>query len=84
MGEVVLLTGGTGFLGTEVAARLLARADLEIVSLVPAISDAAAIAASNRAWWHRPALRAALGTRIRAVAGDVTQAATGSRPTHRR
>jgi long-chain acyl-CoA synthetase len=77
---VVLLTGGTGFLGTEVAARLLARADLEIVSLVPTPTDAGAVAASSRAWWHRPALRAALGTRIRAVAGDVTKPRLGLDP----
>ncbi|MGA9162240.1 MAG: AMP-binding protein [Actinomycetota bacterium] len=73
MGDVVLLTGGTGFVGTEVAARLLERADLEIVTLVPARTDAEAIHASNRAWWHRPDLRAALGHRIHAVAGDVTE-----------
>jgi long-chain acyl-CoA synthetase len=80
MGGVVLLTGGTGFLGTEVATRLLARADLEIVSLVAAITEADAIAASNRAWWHRPELRAALGTRIRVVAGDVTKPRLGLDP----
>jgi long-chain acyl-CoA synthetase len=80
MGGVVLLTGGTGFLGTEVATRLLARADLEIVSLVPASTDADAIAASTRAWWHRPELRSALGTRIRAVAGDVTKPRLGLDP----
>jgi long-chain acyl-CoA synthetase len=76
-GSVVLLTGGTGFLGTEVATRLLARADLEIVSLVLAESDAAAAAASRRAWWHHPALRAALGTRIQVVGGDVTRPRLG-------
>ena len=80
MGGVVLLTGGTGFLGTEVAARLLARADLEIVSLVPAITDADAVAASSRAWWYQPDLRSALGTRIRAVAGDVTKPRLGLDP----
>jgi long-chain acyl-CoA synthetase len=79
-GGVVLLTGGTGFLGTEVAARLLARADLEIVSLVATPTDADAAAASRRAWWHRPGLRAALGTRIRAVAGDVTKPRLGLDP----
>jgi len=77
MGGVVLLTGGTGFLGTEVAARLLARADLEIISLVPTITDADAIDAPGRAWWYRPELRSALGTRIRAVAGDVTKPRLG-------
>ncbi|HEX9123376.1 MAG TPA: SDR family oxidoreductase, partial [Actinomycetota bacterium] len=73
MGDVILLTGGTGFVGTEVATRLLDRTDLEIVSLVPAGSDADAVRASSRAWWYRPDLRAALGTRIQAVAGDVAQ-----------
>jgi long-chain acyl-CoA synthetase len=80
MGGVILLTGGTGFLGTEVAARLLARADLEIISLVPASADAAAVAACSRAWWHRPQLRSALGSRIRAVVGDVTRPRLGLDP----
>ncbi|HZD70722.1 MAG TPA: AMP-binding protein [Actinomycetes bacterium] len=80
MGGVVLLTGGTGFLGTEVAGRLLARADLQIVSLVPASGDGDAIAASSRAWWYRPELRSALGTRIHAVAGDVTRPRLGLDP----
>lgn len=80
MGGVALLTGGTGFLGTEVAARLLARPDLEIVSLVPAITNADAIAVSSRAWWYRPDLRSALGTRIRAVAGDVSKPRLGLDP----
>jgi long-chain acyl-CoA synthetase len=80
MGGVVLLTGGTGFLGMEVAARLLARGDFEIVSLVQTITDADAIAASRRAWWYRPDLRSALGTRIRAVAGDVTKPRLGLDP----
>ena len=71
MGDVVLLTGGTGFLGTDVATRLLARDGLEIVALVPARTDAEAVHAATRAWWHRPELRSALGARIHAVAGDV-------------
>jgi long-chain acyl-CoA synthetase len=77
MGDVVLITGGTGFLGTEVAARLLERADLEIVSLVLADTDAEAILASDRAWWYQPDLRAELGTRIHAIAGDVAKPTLG-------
>ncbi|HEX5902573.1 MAG TPA: AMP-binding protein [Actinomycetota bacterium] len=80
MGDVVLLTGGTGFLGTEVAARLLRRADLEIVALVLASSDDDAVHLSRRAWWHRPELREALGTRIHAVAGDVAEPHLGLDP----
>ncbi|HET7929459.1 MAG TPA: AMP-binding protein, partial [Actinomycetota bacterium] len=77
MGDVVLLTGGTGFVGTEVALRLLERPDVEIVSLVPAPTDAAALRVSEREWWHRPALRAELGGRIRAIAGDVARPGLG-------
>ncbi len=80
MGDVVLLTGGTGFLGTEVAARLLERADLEIVSLVLADTDAEAVHASNRAWWYEPDLRAELGARIHAIAGDVAEPGLGLDP----
>jgi long-chain acyl-CoA synthetase len=77
MGDVVLLTGGTGFLGTEVLTRLLAREGLEIVVLVPARTDADAIHAATRAWWHRPELRSALGARIHGVAGDVGEPQLG-------
>jgi long-chain acyl-CoA synthetase len=77
MGDVVLITGGTGFLGTEVAARLLERADLEIVSLVLADTDTEAILASDRAWWYQPDLRAEFGNRIHAIAGDVAKPTLG-------
>lgn len=80
MVEVVLLTGGTGFLGTEVAARLLERDDLEIVSLVLADTDAEAVLASNRAWWYQPDLRAELGPRIHAIAGDIARPRLGLDP----
>ena len=80
MGDVVLITGGTGFLGTEVAARLLERADLEIVSIVLADSDAEAVHASNRAWWYEPDLRAELGARIHAIAGDIAEPRLGLDP----
>ena len=76
----MLLTGGTGFLGTEVAARLLERADLEIVSLVLADTDAEAARASDRAWWFRPDLRAELRARIHAIAGDVAKPTLGLDP----
>jgi long-chain acyl-CoA synthetase len=76
----VLLTGGTGFLGTEVATRLLERADLEIVAIVLADSDAEAVHASNRAWWFQPDLRAELGARIHAIAGDVAEPGLGLDP----
>ena len=80
VGDVVLLTGATGFVGTEVAARLLGRADLEIVSLVPTSTDAEALHLSDRAWWHRRDLRAELGRRVHAFAGDVAKLRLGLDP----
>ena len=80
MGDVVLLTGATGFVGTEVATRLLERPDLEVVALVQAGDDDEAIRLAERAWWFRPALRAALGDRIHAMAGDVSRPRLGLSP----
>ncbi|HJS27387.1 MAG TPA: SDR family oxidoreductase, partial [Actinomycetota bacterium] len=80
MGDVVLLTGGTGFLGTEVAARLLERGDLEIVSLVLADSEGEAVRRSNRGWWYQPGLRTELGARVHAIAGDVARPRLGLDP----
>jgi long-chain acyl-CoA synthetase len=80
MGDVVLLTGATGFVGTEVASRLLGRTDLEIVALVQARNEEEAARAAERAWWYRPALRATLGDRIHVVAGDVSRQRLGLSP----
>ena len=77
MGDVLLLTGATGFVGTEVAIRLLRRDDLEIVALVQAGDDDEATGAAERAWWFQPDLRAALGGRIHAVAGDLARPRLG-------
>jgi thioester reductase-like protein len=50
MGGVVLLTGGTGFLGTEIASTLLRRPEVRIVALVLASDEAQARLAAERAW----------------------------------
>jgi long-chain acyl-CoA synthetase len=47
------------------------------VSLVLADSDAGAARASDRAWWFRPDLRAELGARIHAIAGDLSKPTLG-------
>jgi long-chain acyl-CoA synthetase len=73
----VFLTGATGFLGMEVLARLIEAGDREVIALVRASDDAAA----------EDRLHGVLGAlyrdpsnhrdRVRAVAGDVTQAGLG-------
>ena len=80
MGGVVLLTGATGFVGTEVAQRLLDRTDLALVALVQAASDDEARRVTRRTWYGRTQLTAALGGRVEVVAGDVTQPLLGLDP----
>src|SRR5512132_3541756 len=77
MGDVVLITGGSGFLGTEVLRRLIAWPDVEVVSLVLARDDQEAVRASERAWWDQRDIRAAIGSRIRVIAGDVSRPRLG-------
>jgi long-chain acyl-CoA synthetase len=67
------LTGGSGFIGTYVARWLVENTDRPIVVMVRAEDDQAAKRRLERAWWERPELIRALGTRIEPVAGDVSQ-----------
>jgi len=71
MRNCIMLTGGTGFLGTQIARRLIRDPDSHLIVLVrsPAGEEAAHL---ERAWWDWPELRAAIGTRIEPLAGDVT------------
>lgn len=80
MGGVVLLTGGTGFLGTQVARRVVEQTDHRLVVLVQAPDSAAAERSLGRAFWDWPELRDRLGERIEAVAGDVARPRLGLQP----
>jgi long-chain acyl-CoA synthetase len=71
MGRVILLTGGTGFIGTHVAQRLLNEPNVEIVVLVRAADRVQAERRLTRAWWDVPELAAAKRSRVRSVPGDV-------------
>jgi len=82
----VLLTGATGFLGTQVARRLLHEMDLTVIALVRAENQAAAAHRLARAWWDWPELGSALtpplpgkgpgerweGLRVEILPGDVS------------
>jgi long-chain acyl-CoA synthetase len=72
MSAVVLLTGATGFLGSQIARRLLESTDAVIVALVRAEDGAAAERRLARAWWDWPGTASAVGGRIEALAGDVS------------
>ncbi|MGZ4152303.1 MAG: SDR family oxidoreductase [Actinomycetota bacterium] len=80
MGSVVLLTGATGFVGTEVGCRLLDRDDLSLVALIQAATDEEARRSARRTWYGRTQLTEAVGGRVEVVAGDVTQPLLGLDP----
>src|SRR5512137_263215 len=69
----VLLTGATGFLGTQIARRLLHETDLTVIALVRAETQAAAHRLS-RAWWDWPELVTVLtqGVRVEVLPGEVS------------
>ena len=77
MGGLVLLTGGTGFLGTQVARRVLARTDHNLVVLVQAPDSTVAARRLRRAFWDWPELRDSVGGRVEAVPADVSQPRLG-------
>ena len=70
----VLLTGATGFLGAQIARRLLLETDLTVIALVRAENEPAARRRLSRAWWDWPELVAALnqGARVEALPGDIS------------
>ena len=81
MGSVVLLTGGTGFLGTEIARLLLRRPDVHIVALVLESGQQDARLTAERAWSYAPDLEDALAAgRIEVVSGDVRRTGLGLAP----
>lgn len=77
MGRLVLLTGASGFVGTQIARRLLAVEDLALVALVRAGDAAGAASELARAWWDWPELVRAMPGRIQVLAGDVSRSRLG-------
>jgi long-chain acyl-CoA synthetase len=72
-----LVTGATGFLGTQIVRRLLTQSDLRVLALVRGEDDEAAERRLSRAWWDWPELGKAIGQRIEIVRGDVAQPRLG-------
>jgi long-chain acyl-CoA synthetase len=73
----ILLTGASGFLGAQVARRLLASTDSAIYTLIRAKDAESAAHRLSRAWWDWPELAQAIGNRVRVLPGDVTQLCLG-------
>ena len=73
MTDVILLTGATGFLGTEIASRLAAFPEVKVYALVRASDDEEAYGRLKEAWYHDRELYRVVGSRVVPVAGDFTR-----------
>lgn len=78
MADVIFLTGGTGFLGTELAAGLIRCPAAEKIYVLVRAADAEEASSRLRAvWYHDQALYEAVGGRIIPVPGDFTMPGLG-------
>lgn len=84
MAEKILLTGGTGFLGTELAARLVRLPDVTVYALVRAADRAEAHQRLRGLWYHDRNLYRAVGAQVVPVPGDFSKAGLGLSETDRR
>lgn len=76
MRKTVLLTGATGFVGTQTARRLIAKEGLHLIVLVRGHREEAA-ARLSRTWWPRPELITTIGSGVEVLAGDVREPLVG-------
>ncbi|MHB0857370.1 MAG: SDR family oxidoreductase [Anaerolineae bacterium] len=77
MSGTMLLTGATGFLGTQLARRILHDTDLALWVLVRANDDESAQRRLERLWWDWPELVEALGGRVKVLCGDTAEPRLG-------
>lgn len=77
MKEGILLTGGTGFLGTELAARLAKSKETLVYVLVRAADHEEAAQRLRAAWQHDQSLYQAVGKQLLPLPGDFTKADLG-------
>jgi long-chain acyl-CoA synthetase len=77
MSGVILLTGATGFLGTQIARRLFGDPSHTIVALVRAENEEGAVRRLSRIWWDWPELGRAIGDRVEVLCGDVSSPRLG-------
>lgn len=71
MKTTILLTGATGFLGTQIARQILSNSDAKIIALLRSPGPSAAQQRLQREWYDWPELHSEVGGRVQALAGDV-------------
>ena len=64
LNKTVLLTGANGFLGTQIALRLLKNDEITILALVRAGNTEEGARRLTRDWWDWPELVATIGARV--------------------
>ena len=79
----ILLTGATGFLGTEIVNELLHTTEASVYVLIRASDQHAAIDRLKALCWEEPALVQAIGSRIIPVCDDITLPGLGMSETDR-
>jgi long-chain acyl-CoA synthetase len=72
MGGMILLTGATGFLGSQVARLLLKGTDHGLAVLVRGKDDADAARRLRRTWSEWPETAGAIGSRVQVIRGDLS------------
>ncbi len=71
MKQVILLTGANGFVGTQIARRLLQNKENSILALVRAVDADEGARRLARNWWDWQELVEEIGNRVKVVCGDV-------------
>ncbi len=69
----VLLTGANGFLGAQIAIRVLKNTDHNLYALVRAENDESARHRLLRSWWDWPDLISCIGNRVIVLAGNTAE-----------
>lgn len=77
MDNIILLTGANGFLGTEIALKILNNQNNIIIALVRGRNEEDSVNRLCRAWWEFPELLREIGNRVHVLNGDITQNGLG-------
>lgn len=73
MSGSILLTGANGFLGTQIALRILKHHDHEIIALIRGRNKEDAVNRLYSAWWEFSELSDEIGNRIHVFSGDISK-----------
>lgn len=73
----IFLTGANGFLGTQIALRIIKQYDHKIIALIRGKNEEDTVNRLFRAWWEFPELLEEIGNRIYVLNGDISKKELG-------